>query len=69
MSGVVAVVEKTPGRVRDAAVNDIGKLQCGSLIGGKGIVGVKLVGVGGVEGGDGEETVLRCNVGVDIVPI
>jgi hypothetical protein len=69
MSGIVAVVKQTLGRVGEAAVNDIGKLQYGSLIGGKGIVGVKLVGIGGVERGDGEETVLGCNVGVDVVPI
>lgn len=53
----------------ETAVNDIGKLQCGSLVGGMGIVGVNLVGIGGVERGDGEETVLRCDVGVNIVPI
>lgn len=63
------MVKKTTGRVREAPINYIGKLQRGSLVGGKGVVGIKLVGIGGMEGGDGEETVLRCDVGVDVVPV
>lgn len=63
------MVEQTPGRVREAAINDIGELQCRGLIGGKGIVFIELAGIGRVEGGDGEETVLCCDVGVNIVPI
>lgn len=55
--------------MREAAVNYIGKLQRGGLVGGKGVVGIKLAGVGGVERRNGEETVLRCDVGVDVVPV
>jgi hypothetical protein len=39
------------------------------VIGGKGVVFVKLGSIGGVERGNGKETVLCCNIGVNIVPI
>lgn len=64
------MVEKAPGRGGETAVDDVGKLQGGGLVGGEGVVFfVKLGRIGGVEGGDGEESVLCCDVGVDIVPV
>lgn len=63
------MVEQTPGRMREATINYIGKLQCRSLVGGKGVVFIELAGICRMKGGGGEETVLCCDVGVDIVPI
>ena len=63
------MVEET-GRVREAALDDVGKLFCGArVLGGCGAGVEKYVGVECFEGWDREEAILRRHIAVDKIPV